>query len=267
MKVRVNKKNTLLFLGSSAMALTGSNALGQTVHADTNSPAQTTKVADKPKSSKTDQQKQKEHDGFTLVTVKSGDTTWDIAQEYDTTVDEIVKDNNLSNGGSLIHIGDILKVKSGNSKTESNTQSDSTASSFQTQTSANATSVESNSGTGTGAYQAPAQSYQAPQQSQATSQSASTTYSAPKQQTTNYTSSATGSEKAAKEWIAARESGGSYTARNPSSGTYGRYQLTPDKLHGDLSPANQEKTADAYVRARYGSWQNAKSFWMTHNWY
>src|SRR5699024_8146927 len=107
MKVRVNKKNTLLFLGSSAMALTGSNALGQTVHADTNSPAQTTKVADKPKSSKTDQQKQKEHDGFTLVTVKSGDTTWDIAQEYDTTVDEIVKDNNLSNGGSLIHIGDI----------------------------------------------------------------------------------------------------------------------------------------------------------------
>ena len=74
-------------------------------------------------------------------------------------------------------------------------------------------------------------------------------------------------EKEAKEWIAQRESGGSYTARNPSSGAYGRYQLTPDKLQGDYSVANQERTADTYVKARYGSWQNAKQFWMVHNWY
>lgn len=72
----------------------------------------------------------------------------------------------------------------------------------------------------------------------------------------------------AKEWIAQRESGGSYNAVNPSSGTYGRYQLTPDKLNGDYSPANQERVAQKYVNERYGgSWDNAKAFWLAHGWY
>ena len=72
-------------------------------------------------------------------------------------------------------------------------------------------------------------------------------------------------EKAAKRWIAMRESGGSYTARNGSC--YGKYQLSIGYLHGDLSPKNQELTADRYVYGRYGSWVNAKRFWLTHNWY
>lgn len=69
----------------------------------------------------------------------------------------------------------------------------------------------------------------------------------------------------AKAWIAQRESGGSYTARNGS--VYGRYQLSLGYLHGNLSPANQERTANRYVKGRYGSWVNAKKFWLAHNWY
>lgn len=72
-------------------------------------------------------------------------------------------------------------------------------------------------------------------------------------------------EKAAKYWIAMRESGGSYTARNGVC--YGKYQLSIGYLHGDLSPKNQERTADNYVYGRYGSWVNAKKFWLAHNWY
>lgn len=71
----------------------------------------------------------------------------------------------------------------------------------------------------------------------------------------------------AKEWIAQRESGGDYNAINPSSGTVGRYQLKPEYLHGDYSPANQERVADKYVTDRYGSWGAAQAFWQSHGWY
>lgn len=69
----------------------------------------------------------------------------------------------------------------------------------------------------------------------------------------------------AKEWIAQKESGGSYTAQNGQY--YGRYQLTISYLNGDLSAENQEKTADAYVTGRYGSWSAAKNFWLANGWY
>lgn len=83
---------------------------------------------------------------------------------------------------------------------------------------------------------------------------------------TNY-AAATGSssEQAAKNWIAQRESGGNYGARN---GQYiGKYQLSAAYLHGDYSSANQERVADQYVHARYGSWQNAKAAWQQKGWY
>ncbi len=80
-----------------------------------------------------------------------------------------------------------------------------------------------------------------------------------------YESDDADAEAAAKEWIAWRESGGSYDARN---GQYiGKFQLSEDKLNGDWSPENQEATADAYVADRYGSWQAAKEFWEANNWY
>lgn len=72
-------------------------------------------------------------------------------------------------------------------------------------------------------------------------------------------------EASARAWIVQRESGGDYNARN---GKYiGKYQLDRSYLNGDYSPANQEKTAERYVKQRYGSWVNAQKHWQTHNWY
>lgn len=97
---------------------------------------------------------------------------------------------------------------------------------------------------------------------QATTQSAVAQTS---QTTSNYTSTAYGSEADAKAWIAAHESGNNYGARN---GQYiGKYQLSAAYLNGDYSPANQERVADQYVAGRYGSWTNAKQHWLSNGWY
>ena len=101
-------------------------------------------------------------------------------------------------------------------------------------------------------------------QPQARSYTAPKSYSAPRT-TTSYTSSASGSEAAAKAAIAQRESGGSYSARN---GQYiGKYQLTNSYLHGDYSAANQERVADQYVSSRYGSWSKALAHSNSYGWY
>ena len=85
------------------------------------------------------------------------------------------------------------------------------------------------------------------------------------QASTGYNSNVAGNDAAAKAWIAARESGGSYSARN---GQYiGKYQLSASYLNGDYSEANQERVADQYVANRYGSWSAAQSFWQSHGWY
>ena len=76
---------------------------------------------------------------------------------------------------------------------------------------------------------------------------------------------AAGAEQSAKEWIASKESGGSYGAQN---GRYvGRYQLDSSYLNGDYSEANQEAVANNYVMSRYGSWQAAQAFWQANGWY
>lgn len=85
------------------------------------------------------------------------------------------------------------------------------------------------------------------------------------QSTVNPSSDLSAKDAEAKEWIAQKESSGSYTAQNGQY--YGRYQLTITYLNGDLSPENQEKTADAYVAGRYGSWSAAKNFWLANGWY
>lgn len=98
-----------------------------------------------------------------------------------------------------------------------------------------------------------------------TAASQSTQTSQTNQTSSNYSSTASGSEAAAKAWIAGRESGGSYGARN---GNYvGKYQLSASYLHGDYSAANQERAADSYVKSRYGSWTAAKSFWQANGYY
>ncbi|MDU3211988.1 SH3 domain-containing protein [Anaerococcus sp.] len=76
-----------------------------------------------------------------------------------------------------------------------------------------------------------------------------------------------GSSSWAKEWIAQRESGGSYTAYNAAGGYYGRYQLNPSLVRYGASPAEQEAAADNYVAQRYGSWERAQQFWAANGWY
>lgn len=83
--------------------------------------------------------------------------------------------------------------------------------------------------------------------------------------TANASSGLSAEDAEAKEFIAQKESSGSYTAQNGQY--YGRYQLTITYLNGDLSPENQEKVANEYVTSRYGSWSAAKNFWLANGWY
>lgn len=65
--------------------------------------------------------------------------------------------------------------------------------------------------------------------------------------------------------IAQAESSNSYTARN---GQYiGKYQLSASYLHGDYSPANQERVARQYAISRYGSIGAAATFHQAHGWW
>lgn len=101
-------------------------------------------------------------------------------------------------------------------------------------------------------------------QRQTTTQTQQTqTYQQPAQQQQSYQ----GSSSWAKEWIAQRESGGSYSAYNPNGGYYGRYQLNPSLVPYGASPAQQEAAADNYVAQRYGSWERAQQFWAANGWY
>ncbi|WP_053795990.1 LysM peptidoglycan-binding domain-containing protein [Apilactobacillus kunkeei] len=169
------------------------------------------------------------------VTVQSGDTLWGLSQKYNVSLSSLRAVNNRVNT-DLIYVGEKITLPS--SATVSTDQ----------KTVASSTTAKSTTNQ---------QSVAQPQQQAQT------------QSTTNYSqsqsSSYTGSSSSAKEWIANRESGGSYTASNGQY--YGKYQLGAAMLHGDYSAANQERVADQYVAARYGSWDNAKSFWLQHGWY
>ncbi|MGS0679454.1 cell surface protein [uncultured Lactobacillus sp.] len=114
-------------------------------------------------------------------------------------------------------------------------------------------------------YSAPVQQQRTYSYAPAQKQTTQVAQPAQTQATTSYTSNASGSEEAAKAWIAGRESGGSYSARN---GQYiGKYQLSASYLGGDYSAENQERVADNYVKSRYGSWTGAQKFWQTNGWY
>lgn len=166
-------------------------------------------------------------------TVKSGDTLSEIAEKYNTTAEKLAAKNNIKDI-HLIYVDQVLVIEG-------------TAS-----TAAPAATTEETAPVATETVEeAPA---------------ATTTYEAlAAESNTVATSTVSGSEAEAKEWIAQKESGGSYTATN---GQYiGRYQLTDSYLNGDYSAENQERVADAYVAGRYGSWTAAKNFWLNNGWY
>lgn len=177
-----------------------------------------------------------------VYTVQAGDTLSGISYKlgHDLTfVDTLASNNNIANK-NLIYVGQKLLIKDDGEVTTA------TAQQAASLPSAN-NSANTNNNTTT-------------QSSQSTNTAATANTGA-----SNYTSSVAGNDAAAKAWIAARESGGSYTARN---GQYiGKYQLSASYLNGDYSAANQERVADQYVSSRYGSWIAAQSFWQSHGWY
>ena len=169
-------------------------------------------------------------------TVKAGDTLSEIAETYNTTVEKLAKLNNIKNV-DLIFIDQVLVIDGEAPVTETTTTEAPVAEVEETPAVAETVVEET--------YEAPAPA-------------AAESYSAP-------AATVSGSEAEAKEWIAQKESGGSYTATN---GRYiGRYQLTDSYLNGDYSAENQERVADAYVAGRYGSWTAAKNFWLNNGWY
>ena len=178
-------------------------------------------------------------------TVKPGDTLSEIAETYNTTVEKLAKLNNIKNV-DLIFIDQVLVID-GAAPVAQTTTTEAPVAEVEETPAVAETVVEET-------YEAPApaaaESYSAP--------AATESYSAP-------AATVSGSEAEAKEWIAQKESGGSYTATN---GRYiGRYQLTDSYLNGDYSAENQERVADAYVAGRYGSWTAAKNFWLNNGWY
>ncbi|MFS9249255.1 LysM peptidoglycan-binding domain-containing protein [Streptococcus infantis] len=176
-------------------------------------------------------------------TVKPGDTLSEIAETYNTTVEKLAKLNNIKNV-DLIFIDQVLVIDGAAPVAETTTTEAPVAEVEETPAVAE-TVVEETT------YE---ETYEAP----ASAPAAAESYSAP-------AATVSGSEAEAKEWIAQKESGGSYTATN---GRYiGRYQLTDSYLNGDYSAENQERVADAYVAGRYGSWTAAKNFWLNNGWY
>lgn len=171
-------------------------------------------------------------------TVKEGDTLSEIAETHNTTVEKLAENNHIDNI-HLIYVGQELVID------------------------------------GPVAPAAPASTtYEAPAaQDEAVSAPVAETTEVEEETPVvgetvaeeTVASTVSGSEAEAKEWIAQKESGGSYTATN---GRYiGRYQLTDSYLNGDYSAENQERVADAYVAGRYGSWAAAKNFWLNNGWY
>ena len=181
-------------------------------------------------------------------TVKPGDTLSEIAEKYNTTVEKLAEKNKIEDI-HLIFVDQVLVIEG-------------TAPSTATTTDAASATT----------YEAPAATEETSEATTYEEVAETTTYGAPAATTStsyeeeSYTASTvSGSEAEAKEWIAQKESGGSYTATN---GRYiGRYQLTDSYLNGDYSAENQERVADAYVAGRYGSWTAAKNFWLNNGWY
>lgn len=178
-----------------------------------------------------------QQDGQTYWKVEAGDTLSAIGNRYsmDYTALQNANQAKIPNA-NLIYEGDMVLIPNANTVTDQVVEQAPVV-----QEQAVAPVVEQ-----------PVQEYVAPVQEQAVAQQQPVETS---QLTTN----------SAKEWIAQRESNGSYTATN---GQYiGRYQLSASYLNGDYSAENQERVADEYVAGRYGSWEGAQAFWVANGWY
>ncbi len=182
-------------------------------------------------------------------TVQSGDTLSTISQKYvgDNSLINAIAESNSISDINLIYSGQQLTIP-----TEGSTQA-----AAEPQAAVQEAAVQ----------EAPVQAEPVQDEQPVVQETVQTeTQAAPVAETQSATTETTAtSTNAAKEWIAQKESSGSYTATN---GRYiGRYQLDSSYLNGDYSAANQEKVAEQYVASRYGSWEAAKAFWEANGWY
>lgn len=190
------------------------------------------------------------------VTVNAGDTLSHIALRNNTTVEALQQLNNLENI-NLIFPGQKIEV-GGQAQTA---QADQTQQVAQAQAKAAVEAQQAAQAQAAAAAQAQAQ--QAAQAAAVQQAAQGQSYTVTQQPTTS--TAGNGDETAAREWIAGKESGGSYTVTN---GQYiGKYQLSASYLNGDYSAENQERVANNYVSSRYGSWTNAKQHWLQNGWY
>ena len=143
-------------------------------------------------------------------TVKPGDTLSEIAETYNTTVEKLAKLNNIKNV-DLIFIDQVLVID-GAAPVAQTTTTEAPVAEVEETPAVAETVVE--------------ETYEAPASAPAAAESYSAPAPAP-------AATVSGSEAEAKEWIAQKESGGSYTATN----------------------------------GRYGSWTAAKKFWLNNGWY
>jgi len=201
------------------------------------------------------------------VTVNAGDTLSHIALRNNTTVEALQQLNNLENI-NLIFLGQKIEV-GGQTQTVEQTpvvvaqpaQADQTQQVAQAQAAVEA--QQAAQAQAAAAAQAQAQAKQAAQAAAVQQAAQGQSYTVTQQPTTS--TAGNGDETAAREWIAGKESGGSYTVTN---GQYiGKYQLSASYLNGDYSAENQERVANNYVSSRYGSWTNAKQHWLQNGWY
>jgi len=202
-------------------------------------------------------------DAATNYTVVSGDTLSSISQKFagnGSFIEKIANANKIANK-NLIYVGETLTIDE-----ETQTVTVAPATTQAATTTPVATQQTTQATTTPVATQQPVQ--KAATQTQPVQQQATTTPVVKQQQTTTTTTTTnttTSTTNSAKEWIANKESGGSYSASNGQF--VGRYQLSSSYLNGDYSASNQERVADQYVTSRYGSWEGAKSFWLANGWY
>ena len=141
-------------------------------------------------------------------TVKEGDTLSEIAETHNTTVEKLAENNHIDNI-HLIYVGQELVIDGPVAPV--------------------ATPAPTT-------YEAPAaqdEAVSAPAAETTEVAEEAPVASAPAAETSAPAATVSDSEAEAKEWIAQKESGGSYTATN---GQYiGRYQLTDSYLNGDYS--------------------------------
>ena len=190
-------------------------------------------------------------DTTTSYTIQYGDTLAAIAKASDVSVDALVAINDIQNA-NVIFPGTKLSFTKDETTGEVNevTVEDSATEEATTYDVAEEVVTETT-------YEAPAEETYVAEE---------TAYEEPAAETTTV-STTSYSSNSAKEIIAQRESGGSYTAYNAAGGYYGRYQLNPTLVAYGASPAEQEVAADKYVAERYGSWDAALAFWNANGWY